>query len=64
MSEQPGTERTLLDRLVEATAEMRSRQKHYFTTRTPEALSEARRWEREVDRLLAAVQSPQGSLFG
>lgn len=32
---------------------MRKWQKEYFKTRSPQALSNSKRWEREVDRLLS-----------
>lgn len=37
-------------------AEMRSAQKEYFCTRSPQALSESKRLEREIDMEIARVE--------
>lgn len=49
-------------KLQNAVANMRKWQKEYFKTRSPQALSNSKRWEREVDKILAAMEDP--GLFG
>ena len=41
-------------------AEMRSAQKEYFRTRSPQALSESKRLEREIDMEIARVEGIVG----
>ena len=41
---------------------MRKWQKEYFRTRSPQALSNSKRWEREVDKILEEMDAP--GLFG
>lgn len=41
-------------RLRNTVANMRKWQKEYFATKSPQALNNSRRWEREVDKILAS----------
>lgn len=41
-----------------AVAQMRKWQKEYFRTRNPQALNEARRLEKKVDRMLEELDNP------
>lgn len=53
-----------LERLAALTREMRAAQKAYFADRTQSRLNASKILERDVDKLLAAVDSPQVGLFG
>ncbi len=48
----------LLSRLADAVTEMRHHQKGYFRTRSPTAMTAAKRAERRVDKLLDELAEP------
>lgn len=45
-------------RLQNAVANMRKWQKEYFRTRAPQAMTNSKRWEREVDKILDEMGQP------
>lgn len=58
---------TQLNKIIEATAEMRSAQKSFFRLKTTELLNTSKRLERNVDKLISeyveSCKQKQGSLM-